>query len=72
VPGVVVVVSGDVAVTRGGSGCNGRGWGAVGLPCSESRRFGGAGGRFGAGAGEGVVVVVVDDTGVIRELGRDV
>jgi hypothetical protein len=61
---VTAVVGGDVAVGTGGSGCERRGWeacwGAIALPGSECCRLRGAGSRF--GAGEGMVVVVVDDT----------
>jgi hypothetical protein len=65
--GFVVVVGGDVATKRRGSGCERRGWGdsrgGLGRPGSVCRRFRGAGGRFGAG---GMVwVVVVDVVGVV-------
>jgi hypothetical protein len=65
--GFVVVVGGDVATKRQGSGCEKRGWGdsrgGLGRPGSVCRRSRGAGSCFGAG-GE-VVVVVVNVVGVV-------
>jgi hypothetical protein len=62
---VGTVVDDDVAVAVSGSGCErrgwGLGWGAVGRLSSVCRRFRGVGSRF--GAGDGLVVVVVDDVG---------
>jgi hypothetical protein len=65
VAGVATVVSSDVAVGRRGSECArrgwGLGWGVVGRLGSVCRCFRGVGSRF--GAGDGLVVVVVDDVG---------
>ena len=65
--GVAANVVSDVAAERRGSGLErggwGLSWGTVGRPGSQCRRSRGAGGRF--GAGEGVVVVVVNDVDVV-------
>ena len=67
VAGVVVVVNSDVVVALWGSGHKRGGWrlcwGAIGWPGSKCRRFRGAVSCF--GAGDGVVVAVVDNVGNI-------
>jgi hypothetical protein len=69
VDGVVIVDGADVAVAIGGSGREGRGWerccGAVVRPGGQCRRSRGLWGWF--GAGEGMVVVVVDVVCVVDD-----